>query len=533
MKQLICRLLCILSISLLAGCGGSGSSSSLPTHTLIYARGSDADRLDPVNTDNGESVKVIVNIFDTLVQYHDETTELVPGLAERWETSQDGRTWTFHLRKDVKFHDGTPFDADAVIFSFERMILDDHPHLAMKARPYRPNYLMIQSMKADGPHTVVFTLNEPSPVFINNLAMFPASIVSPTAVKKLGGKFTANPVGTGPFRFKSWEVDQQLVLEANKDYWNGAPKINRVVFVPVPDDATRVQQLKRGEVHIVDNLPPVEVESLVGAANITSQTQPGMNVAYLAMQTEKSPLNNELVRQAIGLAIDKNQLVEAFYMHSAKPAVNMVPLGMWGHHDRLYQENARWQCDPGYAIELLERAAKEDGFELPLKLELSVMASPRPYMQQPLETAAYIKDQLKLVKIDLTIRRTPNPKHFERLMSGDYELGLIGWSSDNNDPDNFLYTLLDQDNISEMGNNISRYRNDELHDLLIRAQHEMDADKREQLYFDAQELIFRKAPVIPLVHASVRIVQRTELKGYKLHPTSIVRVRHAFIEADK
>ncbi|MEQ8788554.1 MAG: ABC transporter substrate-binding protein [Pirellulaceae bacterium] len=513
------------------GCGGPGAGGD--TQTLIYGRGSDADRLDPVSTDNGESIKVIVNVFEPLVTYAEETTELVPGLAERWEQSDDGLTWTFHLRPDVKFHDGTPMNAEAVVFSFERMLQEDHPHVYTTARPYRPNYTMIERVEAVDDDTVQFTLKEPSAVFLANMAMFPASIVSPTAVKKLKESFTKQPVGTGPFRFKSWQKDQQLVLEANEDYWGEPAEVQRAVFVPVSDDETRRRQIALGEIHIADNLPPTVLDAVAKEPGIVTQHQPGLNVGYLTMQTTKPPLNNRKVRQAISKAIDKKTLVQQYYSGYARPAVNMMPYSMWGHHNALYDELVDTQYDPIEAKTLLEEAAAEEGFSLPLKLELSVMDRPRPYMQQPVETAAFIKDALRQIGIEVSVRPTPNARHFERLMSGDFELGLIGWSSDNNDPDNFLYTLVDQDNISEMGNNTSRFRSDELHALLTQAQHETDTAKREALYHQAQELIVKEAPVVPLVHTEVRIALRDNVKGYKLHPTSIVRLRRARLEAAK
>jgi len=172
--------------------GGSGTAGAGgAAKTLIYGRGGDANTLDPINTDIGEAVKVIVNLFDTLVQYDQEKLDLVPGLAEKWEHSEDGLTWTFHLRSGAKFHDGTPVDADAVVYSFDRMLQEKHPDVYDPARPYQPHYLMIDKVAAQDPSTVVFTLKHPSAVFLNNLAMFCASIVSPTSVKKQGKQFGA------------------------------------------------------------------------------------------------------------------------------------------------------------------------------------------------------------------------------------------------------------------------------------------------------------------------------------------------------
>ncbi|MBP90000.1 MAG: ABC transporter substrate-binding protein [Planctomycetaceae bacterium] len=497
-----------------------------PTNTLIYGRGEDAKTLDPINAETGETVKVILNLYDTLVAFCDETLEIVPSLAESWETSEDGLSWTFHLREGVKFHDGTPLTADAVVFSFQRLMQDDNPFVGDPARPYKPSYQVIQKITAVDPLTVTFELGQPNAVFLNNVAMFPTSIVSPTAVKKDIKGFGTNPVGTGPFKFNRWLRDQQLVLEANDNYWRERPRIDRVIFVPVSESATRVQQLRRGEIHIADNLPPQELDALAKIDGLEILEQVSMNAAYLAMQTEKPPLDDVRVRQAIGMAIDKQSLARVAYAGHAIPAVNLLPRDMWGHNndieDRPFDINA--------ARKLLQEEAAEKGFELPLKLSLSVMSEPRPYMEQPLQVAAFVKDALAEIGINATIDPKPVTPHFAAMMAGEFEIGLAGWTTDNGDPDNFLYSLLDLDNISDSGNNMSRYRNEELHALLLAGQRELDRDKREQIYHRAQELIFADAPIIPLVSTRQRAVQSSRVKGYKLHPGMLIRLRHAYLE---
>lgn len=515
------------------GCGGStstqgpsGSGSASQSDTLIYGRGGDANTLDPINTDIGEAVKVIVNVFDTLVTYDEKTLDLVPSLAERWEHSDDGLAWTFHLRSGVKFHDGTPCDAAAVVFSIERLIADTHPHVYEPSRPYQPNFKEIDKVEASDANTIVFRLKQPSAVFLNNLAMFPASIVSPTAVKQLGKRFATEPVGTGPFKMSRWRRDQQIVLDAFPDHWAGAPKVSRAIFVPIADSVTRVQQLKQAGVHIAEDLPPTELDALVGQPGIAIQETVGLNVGYLTLQMEKPPLNHQKVREAIGMAIDKRELVQVVYGGHARPAVNMVPPDMWGHHNDL----ADRPHDVDKAKALLAEAAAEHGFSLPLKLRLSVMSQPRPYMQQPLQTASFIKDSLAKIGVELTVDPKPIAQHFEHLMAGRHELGLAGWSTDNSDPDNFLYSLLDQDNISEHGNNLSRYRSERVHELLVGAQRQLDTDKRLAMYREAQEIILKDVPVVPLVHSEIRLALRDTVKDYTLHPGSLVRLRWARLE---
>ena len=524
MKKWFCGVL-LLAVMILTGCGGPVA----PQDTLIYGRGGDADGLDPIHTDVGETVKVLVNLYDTLVTYHDRTLEIVPALATHWETSADGRTWTFHLRPGVTFHDGTPFNAEAVKYSFERLLQPDHPDVYSEVVPFRPTFDEIDRIEIVDPLTIVFHLKRTDAVFLENLCMYAAMIVSPTAVKKHGPDFTSNPIGTGPFQFVNWERDEQLVLEAFDDHWRGAPKVSRVVFVPTSESAVRAMQLERGEIHIADNLPPATLDALAELPQIEIQEQQAINVGYLTMQTQQPPLDNPKLRRAIGHAIDKAQLVRDYFGGYATPATNMMPPSLWGYNDEI--EDRAFDLDK--ARELMQQAQAESGFDLPLELTLFVMDRPRPYMQLPRETAVFIKDQLKQIDIDVRIVQSEINEHFRRLSNGEHDLGLAGWLSDNNDPDNFLYVLLNSDNIRTGGTNHSRYRNAEVDRLTEAAKQVLDRGRREAMYRRVQEIVFADTPTVPLVHTTIRIAHRKEVQGYYLHPGTLVRLRNAyFVESE-
>jgi len=486
------------------------------TNTLVYGRGGDADILDPVLTSSGEAVTVIVNVFDTLVTYHDETLEIVPSLAEKWESSEDGLHWTFHVRPDVEFHDGTPCDAKAIAASLNRMMEE--------SVAYRAHYQMIDSISQEENKRVIIKLSQPSPLFLTNLAMFPASIVSPTALEKDPEGFGRNPIGTGPFKFDSWVPKQKIVLTANEDHWRGRPELDRVVILAVDESAIRVKQISRGEIHIADNLPPSELDSLADVPGVELQSLAGTNVGYLTTQTEKPPLDNVKVRKAIAMSIDKQALCQRVYSGHAIPAKTLVPPTIDAHHDGLED----YPYDPVAAKSLLEEAAAEAGFSLPLELSMFVMQQPRPYMQQPRQTALFIRDSLEKIGIELEITVIDLRQYWARLSRGEHELALAGWTSDNNDPDNFLYSLLDSDSINDQGgNNFSRYDNPELHELLMQGKTMLDKEARRELYLEAQELIHADVPVVPLAHTQVRIAQRKNVEGYKLHPSALVRLRLA------
>jgi peptide/nickel transport system substrate-binding protein len=522
----------LASLVLFVGCFGGSSSSRGGSGTgnavLVYGRGGDADSLDPVKTSSGESVTVLTNVFDTLVTYDDtpglspkEKLKIVPALAESWTTSDDGLVWTFKLREGVEFHDGTPFDADAAVFNLLRC--------REEAVGYAANFSTIESIEKTGEHEITLRLSKPSPILLNNLALFAASIGSPTAIKEDEDRFAQNPIGTGPFRFVSWHPKQKLTLAANEKHWRGPPGVDRVVIVPVDQNASRIQMLERGEIHIADNLPPSALDQLAKNPEIEILSDPGQNVGYLSLNNEKAPLNDVEVRRAIWQAIDRKRLVDVVYAGHAVPAYTLVPPTVTAHEAEIasLSETER-PFDPKAARERMEAAAKAGGYTLPVRLKLFQMNQARPYMQQPLETANFIRDALQPIGIEVEIIPIDLRQYWQRLQRGEHDLGLAGWTSDNNDPENFLYNLLDYDHINdEGGNNLSRFRNEEMHGWLMAAQTEMDEAKREAYYRDAQRLVYDQAPLVPLVYTEVRTAERKEVDGFDLHPTGLTKLRHA------
>jgi ABC-type transport system substrate-binding protein len=503
---------------------GCSVSTSTPGETiLVYARAGESNRLDPIHDDSGESATVMTNLFDTLIDYAEGSADLVPSLALAWTPSDDGLTWTFKLREGVTFHDGTPFNAEAVVFSINRMIQDDPNDPDPK--PYAPNYEVIERVEATGPHEVTFRLKEPSAVFLRNLAMFPAGIVSPTAVKKHGNEFKRNPVGTGPFRFEYWKHDEELVLSAFEDHWRGAPKVDKVVFTVTQEPAARIARIRRGEAHIADNLPSIDLHAAAEDPGVAMQSIPGMNVGYLGMNTEKPALADPQVRKALWRAIDKNQILNLCYGDTAQRAANPMPPALLGYNKDIEErEPVERAHDPAEARRMLEAA----GVELPLKLRLFVMASARPYMPEPLKVAQLVKQQLSAAGVDVEIVQNEVSMHFQECSAGRHDLCLLGWNTDNADPDNFLHQLLSPDNINSIGGtNNTRYNNPEVQRLLIAGKRELDDEKRAEIYWQAQELIYNDAPMIPLAHTPVECAQSPRLKGYKLHPTILVRLNEA------
>lgn len=487
--------------------------------TLVWARGKDSIKLDPADITDGESAKVTTQIFDTLVQYKDGSTEVEPGLALSWETSHDGLAWTFTLRDGVLFHDGTPCDAEAVAFSFRRQMDPAHPAHTGDFVYWRDMFGDVAAVDAPDARTVRFTLKQPYTPFLSNLAMFSAGIVSPAAFEKHGKEFARNPVGTGPFVFRKWERDARIELVANDRHWNGRPTIDRLVIQVVPDNTARYLLLADGKVHLMDGLSPQHVEAVRKDVRLALHAAPGMNVAYLAMNNAAPPFDDARVRRALAYALDLAGIARGLYLGMAEPAANPIPPTVWGHHAGL-SPRAR---DPDAARRLLADAGVPTG----TRIALSAFSNPRPYMPEPSKVATAIRSALKEIGLDCTVEMRDWAEHLAHVQSGRHQICLLGWSGDNGDPDNFLYVLLDRENAAPPASNVSFYRSEPVHDLLVAARREAALEARAALYRKAQEAIHADCPLVPLVHASQLMASTARLSGFALHPAGLVRLARA------
>ncbi len=483
--------------------------------TIIHGRGGDSVGLDPSHETDGESLNVARNIFDTLVRYKEESTEIEPALATSWEISPDGLVYTFKLRQGVKFHDGTPFNAEAVVFSFDRQLNPDKYPELKETGPYKYWLGMsmgdiVKSVEAVDEFTVRFTLKRREAPFLANLGMHFASIVSPTALKKLTVDFTRHPVGTGPFKFVEWIKDDRIVLEANPDYWDGRPYLDKVIFRAIPDNTTRLLELKSGAIDVMVFPNPEDIKLIEADPNFKVLRQPGMNIGYLAMHTEKKPFDNVKVRRAINHAINKKAIVDTIYEGLGTVAKNPLPPILWGYNDQIQD----YEYDPNKAKELLKEAGYPDGFET----TLWALPVPRPYNPNGQKVAEAIQADLQKVGIRARIISYEWGTYLEKLEQGEHDMALFGWFGDNGDPDNFLYILLDKDSAKIPAQNIAFYKNDQVHELLIKAKETFDQKEREKLYQQAQVIIHEDAPWVPLAHSVVVNITKKTVHNYKIHP---------------
>ncbi len=294
---------------------------------IVYGRGGDAKSLDPARITDGESSLVTEQIFDTLVRYAPSGIEVEPGLAASWSHDEERRTWRFRLRPGVTFHDGTPCDGAAVVNAFERQRDPGHPQ-HQPNMDYWGDLLAYVSRVETGtePLEVVFRLERPAPsFFLATLAVFTFGIPSPTAIARHGAEFGRNPVGTGPFRFVSWESKSEVVLTRHDGWWGGRPGVKDVVFRVIPDPSSRSQVLRAGQAQVIDNVGLATLPQLEADPKVVVVRQPGMHLAYLSMNVTKKPFDDPRVREAVALALDKRRIVEAGWEGRAQPAVTPVP----------------------------------------------------------------------------------------------------------------------------------------------------------------------------------------------------------------
>lgn len=490
---------------------------------LVFARGGDSESLDPGSTTDGESSRVTKQILEGLLEFEEDSFELKPGLAHDWEVSDDGLKYTFYLEEGVTFHDGTPFNAEAVKINFERWADPDHEYaFSDDGYVYSMYGTMFGGYKGEEGHVIEeinvvndyeieFILNQPLGFFLQNLGMSYFAITSPAALEEYGPNINENPVGTGPFKFVSWTKDDSIVLEKFEDYRvEGQPKLDKVIFTVIPDNAARLIALRSGEIDIMDGLNPDDAAGVESDPDLVLLERAENNFGYVGLNTQKEPLNIKEVRQAINYAIDKQAIADALYAGYATTAKNPLPPGYLGYNDDV----EAYEYNPDKARELLAEAGYPDGFDI----ELWTMPVARPYMPDPETVSQIVQKNLEDIGINATIIREEWAPYLEKTAAGEHQLFILGWSGTNGDPDYFLSSLLHGSNVGS--SNRSFYQNDEVDELLDAAKRAVDQDERADLYGQAQALISEDSPMVTLVHSRPVMATTTRVKNYVPHPST-------------
>jgi peptide/nickel transport system substrate-binding protein len=497
----------LLASVVIAGCGGSKSGSA--GKALIFAQGSDPRGLDPAYVDDGESAKIMTQIFEGLIRYKPGNTEIQPALATEWSVSQDGKEWTFKLRQGVKFQDGTPFNAAAVKFSIERQLppnrKDDMPYADF-------TFAGVTKVEVVDDYTVKIVLEKPSAPFLANMAMaLAAPIVSPEAVKKYGDKFIENPVGTGPYKFVKWDKGQQIELTAFDGYWGDKPKIAKVVYKFTKENSVRASDLMTGASDIMDGVDTNDIATLEGKG-MKILKSPGMNINYMGFYTNKAPFNNLDLRKAISMAINRQNLVDFLYQGNATLPNSPLPDFIPGYSKTVKP----YDYNVDEAKKLLAAAGYANGFEF----TAITYSNPRPYNPANGEKlAAAVQADLAKIGVKMNIKSYPWKEYKEAYKNGEGDAYFMGWIGDNGDPDNFLMLLESAQIKGSL--NISKYSNPKFDALMEQGRLTMDPAQRAVIYGELQQIAVEDAPWVLISHSIDMAAQRPEVQGFALHPTGV------------
>ncbi|WP_172143982.1 MULTISPECIES: ABC transporter substrate-binding protein [Pseudomonas] len=467
-------------------------------------------------------------VFNRLTQFERGGTAVIPGLAEKWDIAADGLSYTFHLRPGVKFHTtdyfkpSRTFNADDVLFTFQRML--DKDHAFRKAYPSEFPYFTDMGMDANiakleklDELTVRFTLNEVDAAFIQNLAMSFASIHSAEYAGQLleAGKpaeINQKPIGTGPFVFSRYQKDSQIRFKGNPDYWNpDEVKIDNLIFAINTDASVRMQKLRAGECHVTLNPRPADLDALAKDPNIQMPSQPGFNDGYIAYNVRHKPFDQLAVRQALDMAVNKQAIIDAVYQSAGQLAVNGMPPTQWSYNDSI--KDAAY--DPEKARQLLKAAGVAEGTEI----TLWAMPVQRPYNPNAKLMAEMLQSDWGKIGLKVKIVSYEWGEYLKRSKAGEHDAMLIGWSGDNGDPDNWLGTLYGCDAVD--GNNFSKWCDAEYDKLIKAAKRTTDVAERTKLYQQAQVILKREVPITPIAHSTVYQPMRKSVKDFKISPFAL------------
>ena len=451
---------------------------------------------------------------------------MIPALAEKWNTSKDGLEYTFYLRKGVKFHATkgfTPtrdFNADDVLFMFERQWKESDPYYKVTSSNH--SYFgdmglpgLLKSVEKLDNYTIKIVLNSPEAPFLADLAMDFAGVQSKEyadALLKAGTpeKIDQEPVGTGPFQLVQYQKDTIVRYKAFPQYWAGKAKIDDLIFSITPDASVRWAKLQKGECHVLPYPNPADLEAMRKDSTVTVLEQPGLNIGYLAYNTTKKPFDDVRVRKAINMAIDKKAIISSVYLGIGVAATNPIPPTQWSYNKSIKDD----AFNPAEAKKLLAAAGYPDGFST----DLWAMPVQRPYNPNAKRIAELMQADLAKIGVKAEIKSFEWGEYRKRMQNGEHQMGMLGWTGDNGDPDNFLNTLLGCESSRNNGSNVAKFCYKPFDDLVLKAKKVTDPKERTKLYEQAQVIFKEQAPWFTIAHAVQVSPVRKEVVDYRLSP---------------
>ncbi len=515
----------MLAGAMIALCAGAAQAKQ-----LIYCSEASPKHFDPAMATGGNDFDASARtIYNRLVEFKHGETGLEPGVADTWEISADGLEYTFHLHPGTKFHTTSYFTptrdltADDVVFSFERQYKADnafHTYLADSQYEYYEAMAMpayIKEVVAVDPLTVKIVLNTPNSPMLANLGMDFASIVSKEYADQLLAagtpeKLASEPVGTGPFQFVDYQLDSVIRYAAFTDYLKGKVAIDDLIFAITPDTTARTQRLLAGECDVMSYPNATDIDSLRANPDLTVLDQAGLNIGYMAYNTQLAPTDNVEVRHALNMAINKPALVEALFgKGNGQPAKNLIPPTMWSYNDAIVDD----EYNPEKAKEILAANGVT---------EITLWASDRARSYNPsfARSAEIIQQDWAAVGVTATIKTVEWTQY--RIDGAKIDRPgafQIGWGGDNGDPDNFFAILFGAAAIGTQ--NYAMWNNPEFEDLMKQGVFETDPAARAAIYVKAQEVMSREAPAFLMAHSTIFMAMNKKVLGYTMDPLAMHR----------
>ncbi|GAA0328651.1 ABC transporter substrate-binding protein [Bacillus carboniphilus] len=510
-KNLQAGLLLLVSLFfILSGCGKDSSNQAQTNtdtpkkDTLTIGLDAEPPSLDPHRSSSSVDRQVLQGVYSKLLEVN-EDLEIVPSLVKEWDISDDGKTYTFSLREDVTFHDGTDFNAEAVKFNFERMLDPDF------GSPRKSELELIDQVNVVNETTLEVVLTEPYAPFLSVLTDRAGMMISPTAIQELGEDIANKPVGAGPYKFVERVAQSHITLTRNDDYWGEAPKIKEVVYKTITDENIRVTNMTSGDLDIVTTIGFKDIAQLEKNAGITVSRVDGLGFQGMHLNMSREPFNNKNIREAINIGIDRQALASVVFHGGAVPSVSPFPPSSWANNSDI--------AIPEGDIEKAKQLVKESGIENP---SFTIKIAPSETEKQ---TAQMLQSMLKEIGITMDIEMVERGKLIEDEFSGNFDVTRLGWSG-RTDPDGNAYNYFVSDGVY----NFTGINNDEMDRLLNEARTSVDQKVRAENYQTFSEILFEEAPYIFLYHEQDVKVMKKNVKGFTHVPDGIVRPETLYFE---